>query len=77
MNWNEAIQQLYSKTHAMTPRADYKPYTPEQIRAIKAQGKITRAAKWDSANREERAAMFPQLNPCKRWFEQKAYEKVN
>ena len=60
-------------THAMTPREGYKPYTPEQITAIKASGRITKAARWDCASLEQRMEMHPELNPNKRWFEQKAW----
>jgi len=60
--------------HAMTPRENYRPYTPAEIQAIRAAGRITRAARWDCANLEQRMEMHPELNPNKRWFEQKAWK---
>ncbi len=63
-------------THAMTPRANYRPYTEAECAAFRAAGRTTRAGAWDCATRDERVAMFPQLNPDKRWFEQKAWRLV-
>jgi len=57
-------------------RANYVPYTDEEIKAIRAMGVITPAARWDCASFEQRQAMHPELNPNKRWFEQKAWKIV-
>jgi len=60
--------------HAMTPREDYRPYTAAEIQEIRAAGRVTRAARWDCASLEQRMEMHPELNPNKRWFEQKAWK---
>lgn len=65
--------------YAMTPREGYKPYTEAEIAAIKAQGVITDAARWDCASLVQRMALNAakhqgKLNPNKRWFEQKAWK---
>lgn len=54
------------------PAPDYIPRRPTdaEIAAIKVQGRITDAARWDCASPEQRAIMRPDLNPQKRWFEQ-------
>lgn len=52
-------------------------HSPEEIAKIKSEGNITEAAKWDCARPDQRAIMRPDLNPNKRWFEQKAWEKFD
>lgn len=52
-------------------------HSPEQIAKIKSEGKITESGKWDCARPDQRAIMRPDLNPNKRWYEQKAWEKVD
>lgn len=60
------------------PGPDFVPWrpSPEEIARIKAAGRITPAGRWDCANYDERVAMHPQLNPNKRWYEQKAWKLV-
>lgn len=73
--WTLALHKpAHFMNHAMTPRADYVPYTDAQIQAIKRAGVITDAARWDCASLEQRMVMNPKLNPNKRWFEQKAWK---
>jgi hypothetical protein len=48
--------------------------TDAEVAAIKAGGRITEGAEWDCARPDERALMRPDLNPHKRWFEQKAWK---
>jgi hypothetical protein len=70
-----AHSKSFGRVDAMTPRADYVPYSSEQIAAIKAGGKITNAAEWDSANVEKREQILTREGKTdltranKRWFE--------
>jgi hypothetical protein len=60
---------------AMTPRADYVPYTASQIGLIKAGARITPAAEWDCASVETREQILAREGKTdmararKRWFE--------
>lgn len=60
------------------PEPGYIPWRPteQEIKEIKAGGRITEAARWDCASPENRAKINPNFNSNKRWFEQKANTPV-
>lgn len=67
---NTALQAAMERVRALPTRG----HTPEAIARIKATARITPAARWDCATREERELLNPALNPNKRWFEQQAWK---
>jgi hypothetical protein len=73
------ISKMNSKPNFGAPPAGYIPWRPteEETAAIKARGVITEAARWDCSTPEVRESLGrPELNTHKRWFEQRAYLKI-
>lgn len=67
------LEEAFARVRLLPTR----DHSPEDIARIKAGGRVTCAGCWDNLRPDIRAEFRPDLNPNKRWYEQKAWEKAS